>query len=84
MTKKQLNQLKREAAKGLLWGIIAFIIATIPVILFPGDDHTGSLMIWIISGMVIYDCIRRLWILNCKNPKEMRFIKTDDGSYIEY
>lgn len=64
MTRRQLNALKRRAAKHLLLGILMFTIATIPVVFHWGTDYTGSVFCWIISGVVIYDSIKKLVKLN--------------------
>lgn len=66
MTRKKLQALKRQATKHLLLGIALFIVATLPVILIPNTDHTGSVFCWLIAGMVVYDSIKRLYILNTR------------------
>lgn len=65
MTKKQLNTLKRQAAKQLLLGILMFTAATIPVALQWGNgDHTGSVFCWWLGGVIIYDSVKALIKLN--------------------
>lgn len=66
MTKKQLNTLKRQASKHLVLGIFIFTIATIPVALHIGTNHTGSLFCWILGGIVIYDSVKTLIKLNAR------------------
>ena len=64
MTHKKLQALKRQATKHLLLGIAMFILGIIPVVFHWGTDYTGSVFCWIISGVVIYDSIKKLVKLN--------------------
>lgn len=65
MTKKHLNALKRQASKHLVLGILMFTLGTIPVLFQWGSgDHTGSLFLWILGGIVIYDSVKALIKLN--------------------
>lgn len=66
MTYKQLQALKRQATKQLLLGVTMFIVATIPVILFKGADHTGSVFCWLLASIAVYDGARKLIKLNKK------------------
>lgn len=66
MTYKQLQALKRQATKQLFLGIAMFIVATIPVVLFKGADHTGSVFCWLLAIIAVYDGINRLIKLNKK------------------
>ena len=66
ITKKHLQALKLKATKQLFYGIAMAIVATIPVILHIGTDVTGSVFCWIMSAIVIFDSIKRLYVLNTK------------------
>lgn len=66
MTKSKLNALKRQASKHLVLGILMFALATIPVALHIGTNHTGSLFCWILGGIVIYDSVKTLIKLNTR------------------
>lgn len=60
MTKRKLNSMKRQATKHLLIGIGMFTLATIPVVFHWSEDITGSVFCWWLSGVVIYDSIKKL------------------------
>ena len=64
MTYKKLQALKRQATKQLFLGIAMFAVASIPVILHIGTDHTGSVFCWGIASIVVYDSTRKLIKLN--------------------
>lgn len=64
MTKKKLNSLKRQATKHLGLGILMFAVATIPVALKLGTNHTGSVFCWGLSTIIVYDSVKALIKLN--------------------
>lgn len=60
ISRKQLQGMKFKATKQLILGILMALVATVPVVILKGANHTGSLFIWIMSAIAIYDSIRRL------------------------
>ena len=60
ISRKKLQGMKFKATKQLILGILMALVATVPVVILKSANHTGSLFIWIMSAIAIYDSIRRL------------------------